>query len=75
MRKGSKEAKAWGRKMQRLRKKRVHRPSDSYPKTRRRKTRKYTTRKRRTTRRGDLTLKRKRAYPRKSRRKTDSWSW
>ena len=66
MRKGSKEAKAWGRKMQRLRKK---------PKTRRKKTRKYTTRKRRTTRRGDLTLKRKRAYPRKSRRKTDSWSW
>ena len=54
MRKGSKEAKAWGKKMQRLKNK---------PKTRRKKTRKYTTRKRRTTRRGDLTLKRKRAYP------------
>ena len=67
--KGSKEAKAWGRKMQRLRNK---------PKTRRKKTRKYTTRKRRTTRRGDLTLKRKPAYPRKSRRKKSSeseWSW
>ena len=49
MRKGSAEAKAWGRKMKRLRKK---------PKKR-----KTTTRKRRTTRKGDLTLKRKKAYP------------
>ena len=73
MRKGSKEAKAWGRKMARLRNK---------PKTRRKKTRKYTTRKRRTTRKGDLTLKRKRAYTvrvrkrgsrGKSRRTSDSW--
>lgn len=65
MRKGSKEAKAWGRKMKRLR---------SKPKTKRKKTRKYTTRKRRTTRKGDLTLKGKRAYSR--RRKTESdWTW
>ena len=49
MRKGSAEAKAWGRKMKRLRGK---------PKKR-----KTTTRKRRTTRKGDLTLKRKKAYP------------
>ena len=66
MRKGSKEAKAWGRKMKRLR---------SKPKTKRRKTRKYTTRKRRTTRRGDLTLKRKKAYPRRRRKTESAWSW
>jgi len=68
MRKGSKEAIAWGRKMKRLREK---------PKTKRRKkTRKYTTRKRRTTRRGMLTLGRKRAYSRRKSRKSESaWSW
>ena len=68
MRKGSKEAKAWGRKMQRLRGK---------PKTKRRKTRrKTTTRRRRTTRKGMLTLGRKRAYSRRKRRKSESaWSW
>ena len=66
MRKGSKEAKAWGRKMKRLR---------SKPKTKRRKTRKTTTRKRRTTRRGDLTLKRKKAYPRRKAKTESSWSW
>jgi hypothetical protein len=49
LKKGSKEAKAWGAKMKRLRGK---------PKKR-----KTTTRKRRTTRKGDLTLKRKKAYP------------
>jgi hypothetical protein len=66
MRKGSKEAKAWGRKMKRLR---------SKPKTKRRKTRrKTTTRRRRTTRKGMLTLGRKRAYSR--RKKTDSaWNF
>ena len=66
MRKGSKEAKAWGRKMKRLRGK---------PKTKRRKT---TTRRRRTTRKGMLTLGRKRAYSRrKSRRKKSesAWNW
>lgn len=47
MKKGSKEAKAWGAKMKRSR------------------ARKTTTRKRRTTRKGDLTLKRKKAYPTK----------
>jgi hypothetical protein len=68
MRKGSKEAKAWGRKMQRLRKK---------PKTKRRKTkRKTTTRRRRTTRKGMLTLGRKRAYSRRKSRKSESaWNW
>jgi len=42
------------------------------------KKRKTTTRKRRTTRRGDLTLKRKPAYPRRQRkRKTNKsgWNW
>ena len=64
MRKGSKEAKAWGRKMKRLRQK---------PKTKRRKT---TTRRRRTTRKGMLTLGRKRAYSRRKSRKSDSaWSF
>ena len=66
MRKGSKEAKAWGRKMKRLR---------SKPKTKRRKTRKTTTRKRRTTRKGMLTLGRKRAYSRRKSRKSDNWSF
>ncbi len=68
MRKGSKEAKAWGRKMKRLRKK---------PKTKRRKTkRKTTTRRRRTTRKGMLTLGRKRAYSRRKSRKSDSaWNF
>jgi hypothetical protein len=66
MRKGSKEAKAWGRKMQRLR---------SKPKTKRKKTRKYTTRKRRTTRKGMLTLSRKRAYSRRKRNTESAWSW
>ena len=74
MRKGSKEAKAWGRNMQRLRKK---------PKTKRRKT---TTRRRRTTRKGMLTLGRKRAYAdskfiqrlskrRKSRKSESAWNF
>jgi len=54
LRKGSKEAKAWGAKMKR---KRVAKNN------KKRKTkRKTTTRKRRTTRKGDLTLKRKKAY-------------
>jgi len=68
MRKGSKEAKAWGRKMKRLREK---------PKTKRRKTkRKTTTRRRRTTRKGMLTLGRKRAYSRRKSRKSESaWSF
>jgi len=68
LRKGSKEAKAWGRKMQRLRKK---------PKTKRRKTRrKTTTRRRRTTRKGMLTLGRKRAYSRRKSRKSESaWNF
>jgi hypothetical protein len=67
LRKGSKEAKAWGRKMKRLRQK---------PKTKRRKkTRKYTTRRRRTTRKGMLTLGRKRAYSRRKRKTESAWSW
>jgi hypothetical protein len=70
LRKGSKEAKAWGRKMKRLRTRKT---------TKRKKTkRKTTTRKRRTTRSGDLTLKRKPAYPRKRKRKSNSksgWNW
>ena len=64
MRKGSKEAKAWGRKMQRLRKK---------PKTKRRKTRKRSTRKygvRKTARRAYVGLKR-----RVSRRKKSESAW
>ena len=64
MRKGSKEAKAWGRKMKRLRQK---------PKTKRRKT---TTRRRRTTRKGMLTLGRKRAYSRRKSRKSEiAWNF
>ena len=64
MRKGSEEAKAWGRKMKRLRGK---------SKSTRRKT---TTRRRRTTRKGMLTLGRKRAYSRRKSRKSDSaWSF
>jgi len=57
MRKGSQEAKAWGKKMKRLR---------EGKKTKR----KTTTRKRRTTRKGDLTLKRRKAYPRTLRKST-----
>jgi len=55
LRKGSKEAKAWGAKMRRLRGK---------PKTKRRKTRKTTTRRRRTTRKGQRrkTVSKRRAY-------------
>ena len=66
MRKGSKEAKAWGRKMKRLR---------SKPKTKRRKTRKTTTRRRRTTRKGMLTLSRKRAYSRRYKKKSDPFDF
>lgn len=53
----------------RMAKKRAQKPK--------RKTRKYTTRKRRTTRKGDLTLKRKRAYPGKRRSSTNEsdWTW
>jgi hypothetical protein len=67
MRKGSKEAKAWGRKMKRLR---------SKPKTKRRKTkRKTTTRRRRTTRKGMLTLGRRKAYSRRRRKTESAWSF
>ena len=66
MRKGSKEAKAWGAKMRRLRGK---------PKTKRRKTRKTTTRRRRTTRKGMLTLGRKRAYSRRKKSSESAWSF
>ena len=65
MRKGSKEAKAWGAKMKRARN----------AKNGRKKTRKYTTRKRRTTRKGDLTLKRKPAYKTRRKKSSDDWSW
>jgi hypothetical protein len=70
LKKGSKAAKAWGEKMRRLRGR----------------VRKTTTRRRRTTRKGDLTLKRKKAFPskrksnkpqnspRKSMAKAKSWS-
>ena len=70
MKKGSKAAKAWGEKMRRLRGR----------------VRKTTTRRRRTTRKGDLTLKRKKAFPskrksnkprkspRRSMAKAKSWS-
>jgi hypothetical protein len=68
MRKGSKEAKAWGEKMRRLRNGT--------------KKRKYTTRKRRTTRKGDLTLEGKRAYSsvkrrikRRVKRVNDAWNF
>ena len=61
MRKGSKEAKAWGAKM-----KRARNAKNGRKKTKR----KTTTRKRRTTRKGDLTLKRKPAY--RTRRKKSS---
>jgi len=61
MKKGSKEAKAWGAKM-----KRARNAKNGRKKTKR----KMTTRKRRTTRKGDLTLKRKPAY--KTRRKKSS---
>ena len=65
MRKGSKEAKAWGRKMKRLREK---------PKTKRRKTRKKSTRKgqrRKTARRAYTGLKKRRTR----RKKSDNWSF
>ena len=55
MKKGSKEAKAWGRKM-----KRAKNAKNGRKKTKR----KMTTRKRRTTRKGDKTLKGKKAYTR-----------
>ena len=58
MRKGSKEAKAWGAKMRRLR------GTQTRKKSTRRKTRKTTTRRRRTTRKDDLTLRRTKAYRR-----------
>jgi len=70
LKKGSKAAKAWGEKMRRLRGR----------------VRKTTTRRRRTTRKGDLTLKRKKAFsskrksnkpknsPRSSMAKAKSWS-
>ena len=66
MKKGSKEAKAWGRKMQRARK----------TKTKRKTKRKYTTRKRRTTKRKMKTLADRPAYPRKRKTKSKSgWDW
>jgi hypothetical protein len=61
LRKGSKEAKAWGAKM-----KRARNAKNGRKKTKR----KTTTRKRRTTRKGDLTLKRKPAYRRTKRKKS-----
>ena len=65
MKKGSKEAKAWGRKMQRARK----------TKTKRKTKRKFTTRKRRTTKRKMKTLSGRAAYPRKRKsKKKDGWS-
>jgi len=72
MRKGSREAKAWGRKMKRLRAK----PKTKRRKTKRKTKRKTTTRRRRTTRKGMLTLGRKRAYSRRKSRKSDSaWNF
>ena len=65
MKKGSKEAKAWGRKMQRARK----------TKTKRKTKRKTTTRKRRTTRRKMKTLAGRAAYPRKRKRKSKKGGW
>jgi hypothetical protein len=61
LKKGSKEAKAWGAKM-----KRARNAKNGRKKTKR----KTTTRKRRTTRKGDLTLKRKPAYRRTKRKKS-----
>jgi len=61
LKKGSKEAKAWGAKM-----KRARNAKNGRKKTKR----KMTTRKRRTTRKGDLTLKRKPAYRRTKRKKS-----
>ena len=66
MRKGSKEAKAWGAKM-----KRARNAKNGRKKTKR----KMTTRKRRTTRKGDLTLKRKPAYRRTKRKKSSDSAW
>jgi len=62
MRKGSKEAKAWGAKM-----KRARNAKNGRKKTKR----KMTTRKRRTTRKGDLTLKRKPAYSTRRKKSSD----
>ena len=75
MRKGSKEAKAWGRKMKRLRTQKT---------TKRKKTkRKTTTRKRRTTRarKGEKTLSGRQAYPKTVKRRAvkriskSGWNW
>ena len=66
MRKGSAEAKAWGRKMKRKR--------DAKNNKKRKTKRKTTTRKRRTTRKGDLTLKRKPAYRTRRKKSSDAWS-
>jgi len=66
LKKGSKEAKAWGRKMQRARK----------TKTKRKTKRKTTTRKRRTTKRKMKTLSGRPAYPRKRKaKKSSGWNW
>jgi len=63
LRKGSKEAKAWGAKM-----KRARNAKNGRKKTKR----KTTTRKRRTTRKGDLTLRRKIAYKSRPKKSSDS---
>jgi len=73
LRKGSKEAKAWGRKMKRLR----------TQKTTKIKKRKTTTRKRRTTRarKGEKTLSGRQAYPKTVKRRAvkrkskSGWNW
>jgi len=65
MKKGSKEAKAWGAKMKRKR--------DAKNNKKRKTKRKTTTRKRRTTRKGDKTLKGKKAYSRRK-KSSDAWS-
>jgi hypothetical protein len=71
LKKGSKAAKAWGAKMKRAR--------NQKKKSKRKTKRKTTTRKRRTTRKGDLTLKRQKAYTglkrRVSRRKKTDSRW
>jgi len=69
LRKGSKEAKAWGRKMQRLRGTKKRKTSKS--KTRRRSTRKGQRRK--TARRAYTGLKRRR--PRRKKSSESAWSW
>jgi len=68
LRKGSKEAKAWGAKMKRKR--------EAKNNKKRKTKRKTTTRKRRTTRKGDLTLTRRKAYrPRRKKSSESTWSW